>query len=79
MSYEAMRMVTDAQTAMFRTFFMPPKSPQEAVNDAKTDQDLWKNPSSSATTPRRSSRIRCSSRARTAQRSWLPWERSGRK
>jgi hypothetical protein len=44
-SYEAMRVITDAQTAMFRTFFMPPKVPQEAVNTMRTALvELWKNP-----------------------------------
>jgi tripartite-type tricarboxylate transporter receptor subunit TctC len=44
-SYEAMRVVTNAQTAMFRTFFMPPKAPQEAASIMRAALvELWKNP-----------------------------------
>ncbi len=42
--YEAMRAALDAQTAMFRTFFMPPKANKEAVNVMRAAiEALWKN------------------------------------
>jgi tripartite-type tricarboxylate transporter receptor subunit TctC len=44
--YETMRTAIDAQTALFRTVFMPPKSPKEAADVLKNAiTDLWKNPS----------------------------------
>jgi hypothetical protein len=44
-SYEAMRAITDTLTAMFRTAFMPPNTPQEAVTTMRAAfVDLWKDP-----------------------------------
>jgi tripartite-type tricarboxylate transporter receptor subunit TctC len=43
--YEAMRAAIDAQTAMFRTFFMPPKANKEAVKTMRAAIiALWKDP-----------------------------------
>lgn len=43
--YEAMRAAIDAQTAMFRTFFMPPKANKEAVATMRAAViALWKDP-----------------------------------
>ncbi len=43
-AYEAMRSAIDAQTAVFRTFFMPPKANKEAVTIMRAAiNDLWKN------------------------------------
>ncbi|MEX2034727.1 MAG: hypothetical protein WEA28_06000 [Xanthobacteraceae bacterium] len=43
-SYEAMRAITDTLTAMFRTAFMPPSAPQEAVTTMRTAfVELWKD------------------------------------
>jgi hypothetical protein len=43
-SYQAMRAAVDAQTAMFRTFFMPPKANKEAVNILRgAVEALWKD------------------------------------
>jgi hypothetical protein len=43
-AYEAMRAAIDAQTAMFRTFFMPPKANKEAVAIMRTAiESLWKD------------------------------------
>jgi len=43
-SYEAMRSAIDAQTAMFRTFFMPPKANKEAVTIMRAAiESLWKD------------------------------------
>jgi tripartite-type tricarboxylate transporter receptor subunit TctC len=43
-SYEAMRAITDTLTAMFRTGFMPPNTPKEAVTTLRTAfVDLWKD------------------------------------
>ena len=43
-SYVAMRAALDAQTAMFRTFFMPPKANKEAVATMRAAiQALWKD------------------------------------
>ncbi len=42
--YQAMRAAIDAQTAMFRTFFMPPKANKEAVNVLRgAVESLWKD------------------------------------
>ena len=42
--YEAMRAAIDAQTAMFRTFFMPPKANKEAVAIMRAAiESLWKD------------------------------------
>lgn len=42
--YDAMRAALDAQTAMFRTFFMPPKANKEAVAIMRTAiESLWKD------------------------------------
>ncbi len=42
--YEAMRAAIDAQTAMFRTFFMPPKANKEAVATMRAAiESLWKD------------------------------------
>jgi hypothetical protein len=42
--YEAMRAAVDAQTAVFRTFFMPPKANKEAVNTMRAAvESLWKD------------------------------------
>lgn len=42
--YEAMRAAVDAQTAMFRTFFMPPKANKEAVGIMRAAIiSLWKD------------------------------------
>ncbi len=42
--YDAMRAALDAQTAMFRTFFMPPKANKEAVATMRAAiQSLWKD------------------------------------
>lgn len=44
-AYEALRAAVDAQTAVFRTFFMPPKAPQEAVSTMRAAiVALWKDP-----------------------------------
>jgi tripartite-type tricarboxylate transporter receptor subunit TctC len=44
LSYDAMRTVVDAQTSMFRTAFMPPKSPDEAVKILRAAfVSLWKD------------------------------------
>jgi tripartite-type tricarboxylate transporter receptor subunit TctC len=43
--YEALRAVTDTLTSMFRTAFMPPKAPQEAVATMRAAFiALWKDP-----------------------------------
>jgi tripartite-type tricarboxylate transporter receptor subunit TctC len=43
--YETMRTAIDAQTALFRTLFMPPKAPKEAADVLKTAVvELWKDP-----------------------------------
>jgi tripartite-type tricarboxylate transporter receptor subunit TctC len=43
-AYEAMRAAIDAQTAMFRTFFMPPKANKEAVAIMRAAiVSLWKD------------------------------------
>jgi putative tricarboxylic transport membrane protein len=43
-SYEAMRAITDTLTAMFRTGFMPPNTPDEAVKTMRAAfVDLWKD------------------------------------
>lgn len=42
--YEAMRAAVDAQTAVFRTFFMPPKANKEAVTTMRAAiESLWKD------------------------------------
>jgi tripartite-type tricarboxylate transporter receptor subunit TctC len=42
--YQAMRAAIDAQTAMFRTFFMPPKANKEAVSVMRAAiESLWKD------------------------------------
>lgn len=42
--YDAMRAALDAQTAMFRTFFMPPKANKEAVATMRAAiESLWKD------------------------------------
>ena len=42
--YEAMRAAIDAQTAMFRTFFMPPKANKEAIAIMRAAiESLWKD------------------------------------
>lgn len=42
--YDAMRAALDAQTAMFRTFFMPPKANKEAVAVMRAAiESLWKD------------------------------------
>ena len=42
--YQAMRAAIDAQTAMFRTFFMPPKANKEAVAIMRAAvESLWKD------------------------------------
>ena len=43
-AYEAMRSAIDAQTAMFRTFFMPPKANKEAISTMRAAiVALWKD------------------------------------
>jgi len=43
--YEAMRAAIDSQTAMFRTFFMPPKAPKAHVDTMRAAiAALWKDP-----------------------------------
>jgi hypothetical protein len=45
LEYETLRLIVDAQTAMFRTVFMPPKAPKEAVEIMRTAfVELWKDP-----------------------------------
>jgi tripartite-type tricarboxylate transporter receptor subunit TctC len=42
--YEAMRAAVDAQTAMFRTFFMPPKANKESIGIMRAAiESLWKD------------------------------------
>ena len=76
--YEAMRAAIDAQTAMFRTFFMPPKANKEAVavmRDAIVS--LWKDQEFIRDYAKAVRRIRCWCPARMAKRSWRAWPRSG--
>ena len=43
-NYQAMRAAIDAQTAMFRTFFMPPKANKEAIAIMRAAiESLWKD------------------------------------
>ena len=45
MAYEALRAVTDTLTSMFRTAFMPPNAPKEAVTTMRAAfVELWKDP-----------------------------------